>query len=148
MIGTHGQHQWLNRNLRFVRYLAFVCDRGSDVTLLAKHLIEWDLLMCTRAITGALALSLALAAIAPSAFADGAIVGLMSDEDREVLAEFDQRRAAAITVATAGPETVAVTTLTQVLEGQPLSFDDGYDPSAEWRCRYLKLGGDQPLKIH
>jgi hypothetical protein len=92
------------------------------------------------------ALSLALLTVAPAAFADGAIVGLMSDEDRAVLAEFDQRRAAAISAT--DPEAVADTTLAQVLAGQPLSFDDGYDPSGDWRCRYLKLGGDLDVKVY
>ncbi len=95
-----------------------------------------------------LALLLAFSGITAPAFADGAIVGLMSDEDREVLAEFDQRRAAAITTATAGPETIAGSTLEQVLAGQSLSFDEGYDPSGDWRCRYLKLGGDPALKVY
>ncbi len=96
----------------------------------------------------AVALSLALVSISPAAFADGAIVGLMSDEDRAVLAEFDQRRAAAITAATADPEAVAGSTLAKVLAGQPLSLDDGYDPRGDWRCRYLKLGGDPAVQVY
>jgi len=92
------------------------------------------------------ALSLAVLTVAPAAFADGAIVGLMSDKDRAVVAEFDQRRAAAISAT--DTEAVADTTLAQVLAGEALSFDDDYDPSGDWRCRYLKLGGDPVIKIY
>ncbi len=105
-------------------------------------------LMDMRFTCSAVALSLSLAAVAAPAIADGAIVGLMSDEDRRVLAEFDTRRTGAITGASARAEAAAGTTLGQVLAGQVLSFDDGYDPSGGWRCRFVKLGGDPAVAIH
>ena len=94
------------------------------------------------------ALSLVVMALASPGWADGAIVRLMSEEDTRVLAEFDDRRAAAITLARGLPDAAAVATLEQVLAGRVLSFDDGYDPSGEWQCRYLKLGGELLLNIY
>lgn len=104
-------------------------------------------LMDMRFTCSAVALSHSLAAVAAAAVADGAIVGLMSDEDRRVLAEFDTRRTGAIAGASARAEAAAGTTLGQVLAGQVLSFDDGYDPSGDWRCRSVKLGGDPAVAI-
>ena len=94
------------------------------------------------------ALSLVVVALASPGWADGAIVRLMSEEDTRVLAEFDDRRAAAITLARGLPDAAAVATLEQVLAGRVLSFDDGYDPSGAWQCRYLKLGGELLLNIY
>lgn len=96
----------------------------------------------------ALALSLAGATMAVPAFADGAIVSLMSDEDNRILAEFDPRRAAALAAATAEADAAAGATLAQVLAGQALSFDDGYDPSGDWRCRFLKLSGKPTVTVY
>jgi hypothetical protein len=94
------------------------------------------------------AFSLACWGVAAPATADGAIVGLLSDQDAQVLSEFDTRRAAAITTAAAGSDEAAVGTLIQVLAGQALPFDAGYDPSGDWRCRFLKLGGVPPLTVY
>jgi hypothetical protein len=91
---------------------------------------------------------LALAGLAAPAHADGAIVGLMSEQDSQVLAEFDTRRATAIATATAFSDEAAVATLTQVLSGEVQSFDGEYDPSGDWRCRFLKLGGDPSLTVY
>lgn len=96
----------------------------------------------------ALALSLAGATMAAPAFADGAIVSLMSDEDNRILAEFDPRRAAALAAATAEADAAAGATLAQVLAGQALSFDDGYDPNGDWRCRFLKLGSEPAVTVY
>jgi hypothetical protein len=99
----------------------------------------------------ALAFSLAFAttgtAAAP-AFADGTIVSLMSDEDNRILAEFDTRRAALVAAVTAEADAAAGATLAQVLVGQALPFDDGYDPSGDWRCRFLTLGGESAVTVH
>lgn len=96
----------------------------------------------------ALALSLSLVVMSAPSLADGSIVGLLSDEDNRILAEFDTRRAAAITEATAGTDPAAAPTLEQVLAGPVLPFDDGYDPSGDWRCRLTRLGGDPVLTVH
>lgn len=70
---------------------------------------------------------LALAATVSPAFSDGAIVSLMSEEDSRVLAEFDARREAAISMVGIGGGSAAVATLRQVLAGDFLPFDDGYE---------------------
>lgn len=134
--------------IRLERHLDNLYHRVTKVMLRAKQLIEWDLQMKRHITWRVMTLLLVLVAGAPAAFADGAIVSLMSDEDRAVLAEFDQRRMAAITAATTDPEAVAGTTLANVLAGQPLSFDDGYDPIGDWRCRYLKLGGHLAIEVY
>ena len=96
------------------------------------------------------AVSLTLAIFDPStpALADGAIVGLMSEEDTRVLEAFDARREAAIATAMGVSDEGSAGVLRQVLTGEVLSFDDGYDPSGDWRCRYLKLGGDPALTVY
>jgi hypothetical protein len=94
------------------------------------------------------ALSMGLAIMTVPAFGDGAIVGLMSEEDSRVLAEFDARREAAVSMAGNGGDPANVATLRQVLAGQVMPFDDDYDPSGDWRCRFLKLGGDPALTVY
>lgn len=94
------------------------------------------------------ACSLAYSALATSASADGAIVGMMSDADKRVLEDFEPRRAAAVASATSVSDGVASATLGQVLAGQAQSFDDGHDPTGDWRCRFLKLGGDPALTVY
>lgn len=93
-------------------------------------------------------LALALWASAGPALADGAIVGLMSQEDARILAEFDARRESAIASAMGVSDEAATAVLREVLEGSILSFGDGYDPSGDWRCRYIKLGGDPALNVY
>lgn len=108
--------------------------------------------MAKRASAAIVALSSAILSLATAvAWADGAIVRLMSDQDVRVLEEFDTRRAAAIASARGLPDaadSAALATLEQVLSGRALSFDDGYDPSGDWRCRFLKLGGDPALSVY
>ena len=82
------------------------------------------------------------------ASADGAIMGLMSEQDAQILSEFDTRREAAIDAAMNVSIAAVSDTLRQVLEGKALSFSDGYDPSGDWRCRYIKLGGEPALVIY
>lgn len=94
------------------------------------------------------ALSLALVAMVTPAFSDDAIVSLMSEEDSRALAEFDARREAAVSLASSGGDAPALATLRQVLAGEILPFDDGYNPSGDWRCRFLKLGGDPALTVY
>jgi len=96
------------------------------------------------------AVSFTLAIFGPStpALADGAIVGLMSEEDTRVLDQFDARREAVIAAAMEVSDEGSAGVLRQVLAGEVLSFDDGYDASGDWRCRYLKLGGDPALTVY
>lgn len=103
--------------------------------------------MHKRVSCSALALSLSLVVVSAPALADGTIVGLMSDEDNRILAEFDTRRATAIMKAIAGTDRVTAATLGQVLAGQALPIEGGYDPSGDWRCRFITLGGEPAVKV-
>lgn len=98
--------------------------------------------------SAAVAFTLAICGLAVPTFADGAIVGLMSEEDTRILEEFDARRKAAVTAAMDGSNAAAAGVLRQVLAGNVLPFGDGHDPSGDWRCRYLKLGGDPALTVY
>lgn len=91
---------------------------------------------------------LTLLYLAPPALGDGAIAGLMSEEDTRALEAFDVRRKAAIASAMASSDESSIGMLRQVLAGDILSFDDSYDPSGNWRCRYIKLGGDPALTVY
>ena len=85
---------------------------------------------------------------ATSVYGDGAIVGLMSEEDTLVLDQFDARREAAIAAAMEVADQISTGVLRQVLAGEVLSFEDSYDPSGDWRCRYIKLGGNPALTVY
>jgi hypothetical protein len=100
------------------------------------------------ALTAAVSLTLAIFGPSTPALADGAIIGLMSEEDTRVLEAFDARREAAIATAMDGSNEGSTAVLRQVLAGEVLSFDDGYDPSGDWRCRYIKLGGEPALTVY
>jgi hypothetical protein len=99
-------------------------------------------------LSAAVSFTLAICSSAMPALADGAIVGLMSEEDTRILEEFEARREAAISAAMDVSDEVATGVLRQVLAGNVLSFDVGYDPSGDWRCRYIKLGGDPALNVY
>lgn len=73
---------------------------------------------------------------------------LMSKEDARGLEAFDARREATIAAAMDGSEEGSTAVLRQVLAGEVLSFDEGYDPSDDWRCRYFKLGGEPALTVY
>ncbi|NHQ75903.1 DUF4893 domain-containing protein [Roseovarius gahaiensis] len=94
------------------------------------------------------AFALAIFGPSTSVYSDGAIVGLMSKEDVKLLEEYDTRREAAITAAMDVEDQAASEVLRQVLAGDVRSFDGGYDPSGDWRCRYIKLGGDPALTVY
>lgn len=93
------------------------------------------------------ALALASWSITAPALADGSISRLMSQEETRLLEEFDARRARAVAAAATQPDEVAVATLMHVLSGQTLPFDQGYDPSGDWRCRFLTLAEDSALLV-
>ena len=88
-----------------------------------------------------------LGALSPAS-ADGAIVGLMSEQDAQILSEFDVRREAALDVAMNVSDEAASGTLQEILAGKTLSFSDSFDPSGDWSCRYIKLGGEPALVIY
>lgn len=104
--------------------------------------------MTKLVLSAAVSFTFAICSFAMPALADGAIVGLMSEEDTRSLEEFDARREAAIAAAMDVSDEVASAVLRQVLDGSILSFNDGHDPSGDWRCRYIKLGGDPSVTVY
>lgn len=86
--------------------------------------------------------------MAQPAWSDGAIVRLMSETDTRILDEFEARRAAALARVHQAVDSAATAALDQLVSAQTLPFDDGYDPSGDWRCRYLKLGDDPALVVY
>jgi hypothetical protein len=89
-----------------------------------------------------------LSFLATICLADGDIVSLLTPQDHIILDEFDSRRIAAIEAARKTADQKQLTTLNKALTGTLRSFDDGYDPSGTWKCRYLKLGPEQQLTIY
>jgi hypothetical protein len=104
--------------------------------------------MAKLVLSAVVSFSLAICSPAMPALADGAIVGLMSEEDTRILEEFDARRESAIASAMGFSDEAATAVLREVLAGSILSFGDGYDPSGDWRCRYIKLGGNPALNVY
>ncbi len=80
--------------------------------------------------------------------ADGAIVSLLTPQDNIILNEFDARRSAAIEAAIQSADQKKINILNKVLTGTLRSFDEGYDPTGTWKCRYLKLGPEEQLVIY
>jgi hypothetical protein len=82
-----------------------------------------------------------------AARADGAIVSLLTAQDKARLQRFDATRAAAISAAksTGAPADVAV--LDRALSGALLSVRDA-DLTGDWRCRTLKLGKSAGLVVY
>jgi hypothetical protein len=114
-------------------------ERGA-----ANLFVAQGLAMSHRSLLSAALLSLILAA---PALADGDIEALLSDADDRVLEEYDARRAAALS-AVANPDAGAQAALAQALSGTVLPFDEGYDPTGDWRCRILKLGQGEMLTVY
>jgi hypothetical protein len=99
-----------------------------------------------QALIAVLAL-VALLGIAP-AMADGELDALLSDSDKDRLANFELTRAAAIKEAKTGGAAEDVAILEQVLAGTPATVRSGFNPNGAWKCRTLKLGGQLPLTIY
>lgn len=91
---------------------------------------------------------LALLAIASAAHADGALVTLLSANDRQLLAEHGRRRDTAIAEARASADPASRATLDELLAHKTLVFDERDDLRGPWRCRYLKLGKSAGLAIY
>jgi hypothetical protein len=82
------------------------------------------------------------------ALADGQVVELLSDADDAVIESFDARRADALSAVAANPDAAAQAALAEALSGNVLPFDEGYDPTGDWRCRILKLGRGEMLTVY
>ncbi len=87
-------------------------------------------------------------ALAGPANADGELEARMTAADKARLAAYSTTRAGAIAEARTGGSPADLAALDKVLEKQPLSFRDGFDPTGKWKCRTIKLGGMLPLTIY
>ena len=96
---------------------------------------------------GMFTLAVLAACIAGPALADGAVVGLLTPEDKGRLARIDSTRAAALADARAHGAPADVVTLDRAMSGTLLSVRKA-DLAGDWRCRTLKLGKSAGLVVY
>ena len=94
-----------------------------------------------------LALACLTLSLAGPARADGAIVRILTTQDRERLARIDVTRAAALAEARARGAAGDVAILDSVMSGRLLSVHS-VDLTGDWRCRTLKLGRSAGLVVY
>lgn len=94
-----------------------------------------------------LALLSALSCAAGPAMATGEIVSLITANDRQRLAAFDETRRQAIAVARARGAPADIATLNRILGGEPVAIS-GTDLTGNWQCRVTKLDGPAELVIY
>ena len=87
---------------------------------------------------------LPLFSLSSSVLAEGTLDSLLTPEDKARLASFDKTRAEALQEGLKG-KTADVDVLTKALEGEKLPLATGYDPTGNWKCRTIKVGGTLPL---
>lgn len=75
------------------------------------------------------------------ALAEGVLDKLLTPEDQKRLAEFDKTRAEALAQGLKGTE-ADIQVLMKALEGDRLPLASGYDPTGNWKCRTIKVGGE------
>ncbi|MFN0191693.1 MAG: DUF4893 domain-containing protein [Aestuariivirga sp.] len=90
----------------------------------------------------------ALLSTALPAWADGELNKLISAFDKDRLARFEAIRREALTEARAGGNAADLKVLESVLSGQPLPMSGSFDPTGNWRCRNVKVGGLLPLVVY
>ncbi|MAW85142.1 MAG: DUF4893 domain-containing protein [Phyllobacteriaceae bacterium] len=94
-----------------------------------------------------LALVAALSCAAGPATATGEIVSLITQDDRQRLANFEETRAGAIAVARAQGAPGDIAELNEILGGEPVAIS-GHDLTGNWQCRVTKLDGPVELVIY
>lgn len=93
------------------------------------------------------ALFLTLAA-STAALADGALDKRLTAFDKDRLARFDATLTEALGEARAGGAAEDLKLLDEALAGKPLALAEGFDPTGDWKCRTMKLGGTLPLTVY
>lgn len=99
------------------------------------------------ALSRTLVLAFLALCLAGPAVADGAIVRILTAQDRERLARLDATRTAALAEARSRGAPGDVAVLDRVVSGRPLSVRRT-DLAGEWRCRTLKLGKAAGLVVY
>lgn len=93
-----------------------------------------------------LALAFALS-FAGGALADGAIVRLLTPQDKARLSRFEATRASAVSAAKSAGTPADIALLDKALSGRLLSVRQ-FDPTGDWRCRTIKLGKSAGLVVY
>jgi hypothetical protein len=89
-------------------------------------------------------LLLSTLALTIPAFADGDLDRLLSQFDKDRLANFQKSESEALAEGLRGePEDVDI--LTDALGGDKLTLSGKYDPIGNYKCRVIKVGGTLPL---
>ncbi|MGB8817036.1 MAG: DUF4893 domain-containing protein [Rhizobiaceae bacterium] len=86
---------------------------------------------------------LALSAAAP-AMADGVLDKILSQFDKDRLANFDKTRSEALSEGLRG-DAADVDILTKALDGKQMPISKEFDMTGNWKCRVIKVGGTLPL---
>ncbi len=82
--------------------------------------------------------------ISATAFADGDLDKLLSQFDKDRLANFEKIESEALAEGLRG-DPADVDILTDALKGEKLSLSGKYDPVGNYKCRVIKVGGTLPL---
>ncbi len=93
----------------------------------------------------ALVMAVLLISMSPLLRADGELPSLLTPADKTRLDGLNATRGEALAAARAGGDAADVAVLDAALAGDPLPFDERFDPTGEWRCRVIKTGGTVPL---
>lgn len=87
---------------------------------------------------------LAALLLSTPAVADGVLDKILTQFDKDRLANFDKTRSEALSEGLRGdPEDVEI--LTKALDGEPMPIASGFDLTGSWKCRVIKVGGTLPL---
>lgn len=94
-----------------------------------------------------LAVAATLSFATAPAFATGEIESLITDADRERLAQFDATKSEAVEIARAEGSQADVATLDTILSAEAIPFSD-FDMTGDWQCRTIKLAGPAELVVY
>lgn len=93
-------------------------------------------------------LLVALLVVAPTAvFATGEIESLITDHDRQRLANYEATLDEAVAEAKEGGSEADIAVLEEILAREPISFE-GFDMTGDWQCRTIKVGGLASLVVY
>ena len=80
-----------------------------------------------------------------SAMADGDLDKILSEFDKQRLANFEKSEASALAEGMRGGTAEEIDILTNALAGKKLPFSENYDLTGNWKCRVIKVGGGLPI---
>ena len=100
-----------------------------------------------QSIPRAVAASLLLVSLSAAALATGEIESIITDADRERLANFDKAKQEAVAEAEAGGSAKDRATLDEVISAEHQPFAD-FDMTGSWDCRTIKAGGLAKLVVY